>query len=1194
MIKHISLRLAWHNNGWNGHICSNPKSNVYCIGQHSYPGDMISGMRDLEWEQKEGVKSCHCNTLDKIPPCAYSINAFGTEEMVAESVPPEFFNDESEKVEFTLPPATACVWPYEVMYGEDVIRPPGSKQTYNYDKRLENSKKYFEGLTPDHTLIFYYANRSNPFSEEDSRNFVLVGISRLKTVGEIIYYKNVGEENRKKYAGGFVWQMPVTSKYPDEGFCIPLNSYLDQPEVLEKIVYVPEVTNNYKYASKQITNDDALIYVEKLIEITTYLQVVVKDTTQDWSQRRDWLLSLLNELWSNRGPYPGLTPVFEYLEFYDLIQYYHENVKMGTGKEAKESIFSFLNDKTIKDIQNSNIDHQLLEGYRRSWHVKLGAQEKRKLIEDLLIRIDITADQIAKILSDRRIENGISSGIEEIIENPFILHEQFVGDDVTDLISFNKIDHAVLPSPELGISPILEKGSWQRLRALMVGELKWNTEHSFISQDSILHTVNEKLSHYPEWKKEVFNAEYITYDQDQFDHALTFRNSHDKVYVYLNQVRQDELTIEHQIRDLLRRNEITFSKPFNRSRWHNELFKPQSPLAKNVEEDYESAIQSQINVCEALIHQPICIISGSAGTGKTTIIKAIIAAINATSRGLEDICLLAPTGKAADRIREKTEANAHTIHRFIANQGWLNPNFTFKDEGGKKEDNYTTYILDESSMIDLALMAALFRSIDWHSVKRLIFVGDPNQIPPIGRGKVFSETIEFIKELNPECIGVLEVNMRQMENQALERGTGILKLANMYIAENIHASSIDGEGIASTFRPKADVESFLKKIQEEGEVDKDLRILSWQDEEDLENKLVELIALDQDRDKIDGNNHHDPMPYQVLSPYRGERFGTENLNMIIQNHFNGYNIENKGNLGGITYFDKIIQVVNRAGRKAYSGYNNSSRTKESVDVFNGEIGKVWIHSFDLKKYHYNNFRLGRFQVRFNRKEQYRIDFSSEHAVSENIELGYTISVHKSQGSEFPRVYLIIPKQKQALLSTELLYTGITRAQRHLTILVESNFTPLISLRRPEKSKLALINSSVFNFKPLSESMLSMRSWYEEGKIHSTLTEFMVRSKSEVIIANMLFEEGIENFQYEQPLFAQDGTFYLPDFTIQWQGKTWYWEHLGMLDKPKYKKHWQEKEAWYKRNYPGQLLTTKESAELSKKAFEVIKTIKNLF
>ena len=98
---------------------------------------------------------------------------------------------------------------------------------------------------------------------------------------------------------------------------------------------------------------------------------------------------------------------------------------------------------------------------------------------------------------------------------------------------------------------------------------------------------------------------------------------------------------------------------------------------------------------------------------------------------------------------------------------------------------------------------------------------------------------------------------------------------------------------------------------------------------------------------------------------------------------------------------------------------------------------------------------------------------------------------------------------------------------------------------------------------------------------------MVRSKSEVIIANMLAERDIP-FRYEVPLFASDGTFYLPDFTIKARGEEWYWEHLGRLDLDEYRNHWETKKAWYDRFFPGHLVVTQESGNLSHDADSLIR------
>jgi hypothetical protein len=155
-------------------------------------------------------------------------------------------------------------------------------------------------------------------------------------------------------------------------------------------------------------------------------------------------------------------------------------------------------------------------------------------------------------------------------------------------------------------------------------------------------------------------------------------------------------------------------------------------------------------------------------------------------------------------------------------------------------------------------------------------------------------------------------------------------------------------------------------------------------------------------------------------------------------------------------------------------------------------------------------------------------------------------------------------------------------------LVEQDISALISMRRREKSHLLQINSSLFEFRPVPEPLLNLRSWYEEGKIHEALVGCIVRSKSEVIIANLLAAEKIP-FRYEVPLFAPDGTFYLPDFTIEWRGTKYFWEHLGMLDKPDYKEKWEQKRRWYAKHFPtAALLVTEESRTLSRTAQKLIK------
>jgi exodeoxyribonuclease V alpha subunit len=438
---HISIRMAWHNDGWNGHICNDPKSNTYCCGRYSYPGDVISQERNLEWESKPEIKGKHCSKLSEIPPCAYSINAFGLEPIKAIAKPPTWFKDGSKAIYMDLPPATACIWPYRGMYSDDVVREPGSNQTFDYDARLQKAKDYFSQLEESKSLLFYYSNYSNPFSEEEDNKYALIGIARLKTKGKIHYYENVSEENKKKYAGGFVWQLPLTSNYPEEGIRLPFHLYKDKPDILNRLAIFPDIATSFKYATGSLSDDDALSIVEKFIDVVKFL-IEIKDTSENWNERLKWLFSITAELWKSRGPFPGALKVLDYLEFTEGIEFFKSQTNSEDQKKAINDIHLFLSGKS-QTLGNTSIENKRKSAIQRSW--KLREDIEKELLLKAFIKFDLSKTQIANVLSEQRKDFGIKASLEDIYENPYILTEQYAGEDYDDVISFYRIDHGVLP-----------------------------------------------------------------------------------------------------------------------------------------------------------------------------------------------------------------------------------------------------------------------------------------------------------------------------------------------------------------------------------------------------------------------------------------------------------------------------------------------------------------------------------------------------------------------------------------------------------------------------------------------------------------------------------------------------------------------------------------------------------------------------
>jgi len=1170
MAANITVRLPWHMNGWNGTVCEDPKGNTYCSGRHSYPGDAISHSKNVEYEIKCAGE--HSSKLDIPPPCALSCNAFGSESIRCLHNPPEWFNG-AQGVWADVPPYTVNIWPYEQMYTDEVIATAAKGRSYNHDTRRKLSKEYFDKLTPNETVLVYYSNYSNPFSDEEKQRYIVVGIARLnEPVGKEQFFENVSDENKRDYANGLVWQRSLTSAYPEQGMRIPYDLYYENQKILDNIIIEPDNPRAFKYATREISDDDLITLVERFIGVADYL-TEINDTSQNWDLRKQWLTELLSDLWKNRGAYPGFPQVLNYLDRAELAKRYLAETRTNGSVSAYEAIKA-----------------ELLGDPKMKRTIALKGKDKECLLLDIIPRFNLTKEQIAALIDKGGADNGIVVSAKEIAENPYLLCEQYIGNNQDDVISFYQIDNGALPSPEYGVEKMSDADSAERFRALCVDALRWDNTHTFTPSERILDLVNHRVSKMRDWRQNAFADVYFEVDRETLAKAITFRTDEksDRLYLYLNEVYEDERLVESTLKNLATRADILLKQPVTADKFKDTLFEGASPLVRIPE--YSEAIQKQAEVCAEVFRKGLCVISGAAGTGKTSLVSRIIEKIKQTEGAGVSIKLLAPTGKAAERIREKTGQTATTIHSLIASGGWLNDNVSFKRSGGKQDKDVNTVIIDETSMVDLSLLATLFRAIHWNNVKRLILVGDPNQLPPIGRGKVFSDTIEWLRNDYPENVGELKHNIRQMENRINNRGTGIVDLAEILIQEKQNDI------------PKSAREEVLRKIQEGDVVDKDLTVRYWQNVDDLDEllrlELMQDLGVGKEPEKLPeywmnacklpNSQDRNPSFFQILSPFRGDEHGTDRLNATLQKLLNG-GWSSKFTLDTITLFDKVIQFINRPRSRPIYAYNWETSKNEWIEVFNGDMGFAYLHPFDKSKLRYMN-RLEHFNVKFKGKSNFSVGYGTglgkndrgwyiKEPPIDNLELAYAISVHKSQGSEFGTVYLILPKRKSSTLSMELLYTAVTRAKGKLVLFIQEDISALSCLTKIERSAVRRINSSVFKFEPLPEQLSYLPSYYEEYKVISTLEDYFVRSKSEALIANTLHLTELD-FSYEKPLFAPDGTMYLPDFTVTFQGNDYYWEHWGLLDKERYAAQTEVKKKWYEKHFPGRLIETNEGNDIS--------------
>ena len=385
--------------------------------------------------------------------------------------------------------------------------------------------------------------------------------------------------------------------------------------------------------------------------------------------------------------------------------------------------------------------------------------------------------------------------------------------------------------------------------------------------------------------------------------------------------------------------------------------------------------ESQKDAIISAFQNGIEIITGGPGTGKTTIIKCIIEIFETC--GLK-VLLGAPTGRAAKRMSESTGKEATTIHRMLAMGVFEKEESVFVTNAEEHSLEADVVIIDEASMIDITLMNALLKSIKVGT--RLIIVGDVDQLPSVGAGNVLNDFIEsgFTKV----------VRLKEIFRQGKES----------MIVVNAHKIN-KGE---------------MPKLNEKGT---DFFFIRNDIQEGILNTIIDLINT---RLPKFNSNWDKLKSIQVLVPMKKGVLGVTNLNERIQNVLNPkapYKKEKEFRSMVFREGDKVMQIKNNYSLKWTRIAGKGEH--EGLGVFNGDMG--FIESIDLEG--------KKLSIIFDDERRVIYDFM----YLDELDLAYAITIHKSQGSEFPVV--IIPAYMGAplLMNRNLLYTGITRAKEMVVV-----------------------------------------------------------------------------------------------------------------------------------------------------------------
>ncbi len=621
----------------------------------------------------------------------------------------------------------------------------------------------------------------------------------------------------------------------------------------------------------------------------------------------------------------------------------------GIGAKLARLIVSEFGAQTLDVIENSPEKLTVIKGIteKKARDISERFREQtglRRLMEFLV-------DNGVKPVSAARLYRAFGDEAESVVtENPYILAEEEFGMD------FFTADEL---AGKLGFAP----DSARRVEAGIVFELRHNelNGHVFLPRDKLRAATAELLKIDPE------PVEAALEDMESGG-VLTVERVANVDAVYLQDMYEAEREVARRISMMVQ--------------WDVDKVTGLEVLLERAEYacgGIRFADKQRMALTEAAKRR-VLVLTGGPGTGKTTTVRGILRLYD--EMGLTTL-LTAPTGRAAKRLTELTGREAQTVHRLLG---------AGMPEAGEREFEKCAsdplecdaVILDETSMVDLRLMAALLDAMPMTS--RLVMVGDADQLPSVGPGNVFGD---IIRSSRVPVIALTDI-FRQARESAIVK--------NAHLINHGETPELKNSGGDFFFLRRGDPESVTRTV-------------------------TELVST-----RLPRNMGIAPEDIQVLSPSRKYGGGTRELNAAIQQALNPPAPGKKErNLGPVVFRvgDRVMQTRNNydimwvknaplPGREA----DEPRRQEAGSGIYNGDVG--YIEDMDEGA--------GAAYIRFDdRLVPYPFDQMTE------LELAYAVTVHKSQGSEYRAVILALPKCPPGLVTRSVLYTAVTRARELLIV-----------------------------------------------------------------------------------------------------------------------------------------------------------------
>ncbi|EAQ80564.1 ATP-dependent DNA helicase [Blastopirellula marina] len=1226
-MQHVSVRVPWHDNGWAGTICKEPKYNTSCL--------KLKGIADSKDEAaEEAIAATSILDLQKqgiqLPPCVKERATFMADFEFDRVVEHPYAKNNSKTHGHFRPTAlrhpaySAAAVPFLWMMRDQVFGNPKNKEIIpkvdrypidGVDLEFEPSEEelgfntnwvqdrrnhlallecFWKHVRPKDSLVFFYAKQV-PLVEDVGRR-VLIGVGRVKHLGKFTEYKYDGDPGDQLRS--MLWECMVThSIRPDctDGFLLPYHEALIKSDEgrafnpADAVAFSPDDRfNEFSYGTEHVSNDaaiSALLSIRDALQRSSELFGYVSDAHEKWVDRE------LGRLWNKRGPFPGIGSVLTATGV-TLGNFVAQALidKVGEKDSPWPAWFAALEDPSSH--LPAELARRIDKTIAKSW--KRMGTGRRSFLE-LLSRLDLTQDQASVLVSPEEREDWeINCTDDDFVANPYLIYE--TTRLAADPVSIGIVDRGLFPNAMIRSKfPIPEPSivktavDTRRLRALTIRNLEDAAQNgdTLRQRADVIRDLRRHAGDDDEQKAQV-TADLMTVAEEELfkDEIRIVKMADDRAAYQLERLGAAgdliRRTVENRIDGKRHESTTDWRKSLNSFLESNGVVLPGDVGEREIE---ELARKEKTAALEELASSRFSVLIGRAGTGKTTLLSVLCAQPRISKEG---VLLLAPTGKARVRMEDVARkagiknSQAFTLAQHLSQSGRYDRNTQRYLLTGKRGDPLAkTVIVDECSMLTEEMMAALIESLI--KVDRLIFVGDYRQLPPIGAGRPF---IDIVTRLQPDVFPADEPHVAPGYTELMiprRQGAGErddLLLASWFGSGETSAGDDQVFEILSGKRKSETVE-----------------FVTWETPDELERKLpkvlretLEFKAENEDWQAFSislGGNPDDSgsiwfngkwgkfdgagvaaEAWQILSPVRQKPWGVETLNRLIHRYYKERTIEQARNFKGrrsipspmgehqIVYGDKVI---NNRNQRMYKKRMYPTPDKDGY-LANGEIGVVIGHRRTKKK----SWDPKYLEIEFSTQQGtsfkfYPSDFKEEGEAS--LELAYALTVHKAQGSEFKKVFLVLPRSP-LMVTRELLYTALTRQKEKVVVLLQGSATDLHRFSSERFSAAACRLTNLFGPpRPIEIK----GAFLEERLIHNTTRGELVRSKSEVIIANLLHAKKIEyDYEVELTLDGEPQNKF-PDFTIEDDdsGKKYYWEHLGMLGNQDYSRRWVEKEQWYR-------------------------------